>query len=92
MIAKASRQRSLGTVRRVDIPPWIRCETPSSSVLEAFMYDTSSEGLGVRLRDGSRYFYSGVPASVIDALCESDSAGKVFNQQIRGKYLAVRVP
>jgi len=43
-------------------------------------------------RDGSRYFYSGVPASVIDALCESDSAGKVFNQQIRGKYLAVRVP
>lgn len=91
MSAEADRQPSPGAVRRVDIPPWIRCETPTSSVVEGFMYDTCSEGLGVRLRDGSRYFYDGVPASVIDAFCETDSAGKFFNEHIREKYPTVTV-
>lgn len=91
MSAKETRQRSLGTVQRIDIPPWIRCETPSSSVVEGFMYDTESEGLGVRLRDGSRYFYGKVPVSVVDEFCESDSVGKFFNQRVKGKYPTVRV-
>jgi hypothetical protein len=92
MSAKASTHRSPGPVR-VDVPPWwIRCDFPNSRAVEGFIYEVDGGGLGVRLRDGSRYFYSGVPASVIEAFCESDSAGRFFNEHIKGKYPTVRFP
>jgi hypothetical protein len=47
--------------------------------------------LEVRFRNGGLYQYFDVPETVLASLMRAESKGRFFNQQIRGRYPAVRL-
>lgn len=49
-------------------------------------YDTESQALTVVFPNGRRYVYEGVPPDLWRGLQEAGSAGKFFNDNIRGVY------
>lgn len=40
----------------------------------------------IEFHDGSRYEYSGMSLQTFQSMCESESPGRFFNENIRGKY------
>jgi hypothetical protein len=91
MMAKTITQQSPSSARPVKRPQGSWCETPESSVFERFVYVANVRGLGAYFKNGSRYFYAGVPASVAKTLYAAPSVGKFFNQNIKGKYPTTRL-
>jgi hypothetical protein len=70
----------------------MRMKAVDSSVLAAVGHDRATNVLQVRFRTGRVYLYLGVPRSRYNALLAADSAGHYFNEKIRTKFRAVRVP
>lgn len=63
----------------------------SSNVAEAGWGQEDVEVLWVRFHSGGIYEYQGVPKSVFDALCASDSPGRFVQTEIIPNYKAVKV-
>jgi hypothetical protein len=60
-----------------------------SSSIDSVGYEKNV--LEVRFRNGGLYQYFDVPESVLASLMRADSKGAFLNQQIRGRYPAVRL-
>jgi hypothetical protein len=57
-----------------------------SSMIERICYDEDEGSLSIWFRATGRYIYYGVPASIYDALKGARSAGRYFNDCIKGRY------
>jgi hypothetical protein len=55
-------------------------------------FDEEESRLSIWFRDSGRYIYEGVPRSIYDALCKASSAGRYFNEWIKGRYAGRRDP
>lgn len=62
-----------------------------SSNLRAVGYDADSQELTVTFNGGRSYVYKGVPNGVLEDLLSAASAGKYFNDNVRGVYQEVRL-
>ncbi|MDJ0799754.1 MAG: KTSC domain-containing protein [Calothrix sp. MO_167.B12] len=57
-----------------------------SSMANAVGYDSDEEVLQVEFNNGAIYQYTDVDDETWDGLYKTDSIGKFFNSEIRGKY------
>ena len=62
----------------------------NSSMIRRVAFDEDANRLSIWFRDSGRYIYEGVPRSIYDALCRASSAGRFFNEWIRGRYVGKR--
>ena len=58
----------------------------SSSNLNAFRYDPTTQTLSIRFNSGRAYDYAEVPQSIVDGLESADSPGRYFNSAIKGSF------
>lgn len=70
----------------------MRVATVESSTLATVAYDERREVLQLGFCSGAVYEYSGVPATVPQALLDAPSKGRYFNDAIRGRFAYRRVP
>ena len=64
----------------------MRAASIASSAIERVAYDDASRELSIWFRESGRYVYYDVPRDVYDALCRTPSAGRLFNDTIKGRY------
>ena len=64
----------------------MRARTLKSSLIQRIVFDDEAETLRVSFRSGFRYIYEGVPRAVYDALGKAASAGRYFNDHVKGRY------
>ena len=64
----------------------MRAANLKSSMISRIAYDDADEVLSIWFRETGRYVYSGVPAAVYEALRSAPSAGRYFNESIKGRY------
>lgn len=57
-----------------------------SSMIERICYDEDEASLSIWFRATGRYIYYGVPAQIYEALKGAQSAGRYFNDCIKGRY------
>lgn len=63
-----------------------------SSMISRAEYDPETQVLRLTFaKVGQVYRYEDVPEGVINALCEAESIGTFFSQNIRGKYPTAKV-
>lgn len=63
-----------------------------SSMISRAEYDPTTKALRLTFRGkGDIYRYEDVPEDVVNALCEAESIGTFFAQNIRGKYPTAKV-
>jgi hypothetical protein len=67
---------------------WI--DTPESSNIVRFGYDSPSRVLKVEFNNGSVYDYFDVPDHVFNGLRNAPSKGQYLAQQIKGNYRYAR--
>ena len=58
----------------------------TSSHIQSIGYDSDSQTLEIEFNSGHVYNYFNVPQEEYDAMMHSDSKGKYFNANIRGRY------
>lgn len=64
----------------------------TSSMISRVEYDPATKALRPTFRGkGDIYRYEDVPEDVVNALCEAESIGTFFSQNIRGKYPTAKV-
>lgn len=63
-------------------------ENVNSSMLEQVTYDNETKRLVVVFKNSKEYFYDNVPTEVWKQFQESESKGKFYTQNIKGKYPA----
>ncbi len=64
----------------------MRAAKLNSSMISRIAYDEEAEVLSVWFRESGRYCYFGVPRAVYEALRTAASAGRYFNEMIKGRY------
>ena len=64
----------------------MRAASIASSAIERIAYDDASRELSIWFRESGRYVYYDVPRAVYDALRQCESAGRLFNDCIKGRY------
>jgi hypothetical protein len=57
-----------------------------SSLLERAVFDEGTGTLSLWFKNRGKYVYSGVPRAVFDALAGAASAGRYFNEAIKGRF------
>lgn len=62
---------------------------PSSNIASAD-YDAEAKVLTVTFKNGGTYKYSAVPQEIADGFAETNSPGKYFAANIRGKFDGVK--
>ncbi len=62
-----------------------------SSMANAVGYDSDEEVLQVEFNNGAIYQYEDIDDETWDGLYKTDSIGKFFNKEIRGKYSYQRI-
>ena len=67
-------------------PRVMRAKSLKSSMIRRIVFDDEASTLLVCFRSGLRYIYEGVPRAVYDALGKAASAGRVFNEEVKGRY------
>ena len=70
----------------------MRARNLESAMIRRVAFDEEASQLSIWFRNSGRYVYEGVPRSLYDALCKASSAGRFFNEGIRGRYEARRDP
>ncbi len=65
-------------------------ETPGSSMIARFRYETETLTLEIEFNKGGTYQYFDLPEQVYEALCLAASKGEFFHQNIRGVYRYAR--
>ena len=64
----------------------IRARRLNSSLIDRIMHDDETNTLTVWFRASGKYLYHAVPRALYDALKTAESAGRLFNDRIRGRY------
>ena len=64
----------------------MRARTLRSSLISRILWDDDTQALSIWFRDRGRYVYEGVPRAIYDALGHATSAGRFFNEHIKGRY------
>ncbi len=65
----------------------MRARRLHSSMIDRVVFDDEAETLRVSFRGSGRsYTYMGVPRAIYDALVRAQSAGRYFNDCIRGHF------
>lgn len=64
----------------------MRARTLQSSLIRRIVFDEEAETLQVSFRSGLKYIYEGVPRTIYDALGRAASAGRFFNEHVKGRY------
>ncbi len=65
----------------------MRARRLKSSLIDRVVFDDEAETLRVSFRGSGRsYTYFGVPRAIYDALTTARSAGRFFNEAIRGHF------
>lgn len=67
---------------------WI--ETPESSNVARFGYDSSAQVLTVEFKNGGTYNYFDIPEVVFEQMNNASSRGQFLAQQIKGRYRYAR--
>jgi hypothetical protein len=62
-----------------------------SSMIDEVAYQSGSELLFVRFKNGSLYSYEDVPKHLFDELLNSESKGKFFTNNIKKDYVFKKV-
>lgn len=71
----------------------MRARSLQSSLIRRIVFDEDANRLEVAFRaSGLRYVYEGVPRAVFDALGRAASAGRFFNDNIKGRYACRPAP
>lgn len=71
----------------------MRARLLQSSMISRVVFDDGSGALTICFRSGLRYIYEGVPRAVYDAIAGGGaSAGRFFNEQIKGRYACRLAP
>ena len=78
----SSTPLKIQTVERVEL---------QSRSIKAAGYDPEKALLEVEFHSGAMYRYGGVPARVYQELLAAESHGRYFNQNIRNRYLTVKI-
>lgn len=78
------RVRELASRKGVPLP--VRGFRPESSLVERVLFDDEEETLSIWLRTRRAYVYEGVPRTIYEALRGAASAGRFFNEAIRGRF------
>jgi len=68
------------------MPQPIVQQLPNSDSGWSAGYDKDSQELVITFPNGRSYSYSGVPPDIYEGLTKAKSAGKYFNEMIRGVY------
>ncbi len=63
----------------------MRKEVQSSHIL-AIDYSVFTKGLTVEFKNGSKYTYTGVPATTVASFLASPSKGQFFSQSIKNAF------
>lgn len=65
----------------------MRAKRLQSSLIDRVVFDEERETLAISFRgSGRRYTYLRVPRAIYDALASASSAGRFFNEAIRGQF------
>jgi hypothetical protein len=64
----------------------MRAAKLKSSMIARIAYDDAAQTLSVWFRESGRYVYHGVPKAIYEALCAAQSAGRYFNEYVKGRY------
>ena len=64
----------------------MRAAKLKSSAIERIAYDDQDATLSLWFRGSGKYVYYDVPAFLFDALRNAESAGRMFAEQIKGRY------
>jgi hypothetical protein len=64
----------------------MRARRLDSSLIERIVFDEEAHTLLVTFRNARRYVYYGVPRAIYDALGKAQSAGRYFNDHVRGHF------
>lgn len=60
-------------------------ETPQSSNLKSFGYDSDTNDFTVTFKNNNKYVYSGVTNELFEAMKKAPSVGKFFIENIKNK-------
>jgi len=60
--------------------------TTDSSFVSGWSYEATEKTMLISFKDGRQYFYAGVPVGVVAKFIATDSVGKTFNAELKGKY------
>ena len=63
----------------------------TSSIIEEIGYDPATSTLFIKFVGGRVFSYKGVPAEIAKAAMLSESVGKYFHAEIKGKFEATMV-
>ena len=64
----------------------MRAFRPDSAMIDRVLFDEETETLRISFRQSGQYVYEGVPRAVYDALARAQSAGRFFNDYIKGRF------
>jgi hypothetical protein len=64
----------------------MRARRLQSSLIDRIVFDDEAETLTISFRNARRYIYQGVPRAIYDALAQASSAGRYFNDCIKGRF------
>lgn len=64
----------------------MRAATLGSSLISRIAYDEARSTLHVRFRHGPTYLYFDVPPGVYACLRDAPSAGRYYNEAVKGRY------
>jgi hypothetical protein len=64
----------------------MRAANLRSSLIARIAYDDAAQTLCVWFRGAGKYVYQGVPRAIYDALKAAPSAGRLFNEAVKGRF------
>ena len=70
----------------------MRAAKLSSSMIDRICYDGEERSLSICFRGSGRYVYFDVGPAIYEALRDAPSAGRFFNERIKGRYRCLPDP
>ncbi len=64
----------------------MRARRLQSSLIDRIVFDDDTNELFVWFKNSHRYVYEGVPRAIYDAFAKAGSAGRFFNEQVKGRF------
>lgn len=64
----------------------MRARRLNSSLIDRIVFDDEAETLAISFRQSGKYIYHGVPRAIYEALSKAQSAGRFFNERIKGRF------
>lgn len=64
----------------------MRARRLHSSLIDRILFDDDAQTLSIWFKRSGKYVYYGVPRALYDALATAASAGRFFNDCIKGRF------